>query len=161
MTYKVHLDGYDQTNMITGKGPSNRHEIFYFGESTWARCGSTTSSIASSNSLAAGWAQDSADVPFLINLRLDPFERTGWPEIVTNGRRNTSTGSSTNSGVSCSSRSKSRSWPDRDRIPADAEGRELQPRCRESEDRGSPGRDGKIAKLARPRHSGCVVVRIH
>ena len=33
-TYKVHLDGYDQTDMITGKGPSNRHEIFYFGEST-------------------------------------------------------------------------------------------------------------------------------
>ena len=33
-TYKVHLDGYDQTNMITGKGPSNRREIFYFGEST-------------------------------------------------------------------------------------------------------------------------------
>jgi hypothetical protein len=33
-TYKVHLDGYDQTPMITGKGPSNRHEIFYFGESS-------------------------------------------------------------------------------------------------------------------------------
>src|SRR5437762_8409517 len=28
-TYKVHLDGYDQTAMITGKGPSVRHEIFY------------------------------------------------------------------------------------------------------------------------------------
>jgi arylsulfatase len=28
--YKVHLDGYDQTNLLTGKGPSNRHEIFYF-----------------------------------------------------------------------------------------------------------------------------------
>ena len=33
-TYKVHLDGYNQTDMITGKGPSNRNEIFYFGEST-------------------------------------------------------------------------------------------------------------------------------
>jgi arylsulfatase A-like enzyme len=33
-TYKVHLDGYDQTNLITGKGPSNRHEIFYFAEGT-------------------------------------------------------------------------------------------------------------------------------
>jgi arylsulfatase A-like enzyme len=32
-TYKNHLDGYDQTAMLTGKGPSNRHEIFYFGES--------------------------------------------------------------------------------------------------------------------------------
>ena len=32
--YKVHLDGYDQTDLITGKGPSKRHEIFYFTEST-------------------------------------------------------------------------------------------------------------------------------
>src|SRR5438876_8593663 len=31
-TYKVHLDGYDQTAMITGKGPSARHEIYYFTE---------------------------------------------------------------------------------------------------------------------------------
>jgi len=31
-TYKVHLDGYDQTDLITGKGPSKRHEIYYFAE---------------------------------------------------------------------------------------------------------------------------------
>jgi len=55
-TYKVHLDGYDQTNMITGKGPSNRHEIFYFERASWARCVSTTTSIASSTSPGAGWA---------------------------------------------------------------------------------------------------------
>src|SRR4029078_844556 len=33
-TYKVHLDGYDQTDMLTGKGPSKRQEIFYFAETT-------------------------------------------------------------------------------------------------------------------------------
>ncbi len=33
-TYKVHLDGYDQTALITGKGPSARHEILYFTEGT-------------------------------------------------------------------------------------------------------------------------------
>src|SRR5499433_3932307 len=33
-SYKVHLDGYDQTDLITGKGPSKRHEIFYFTEGT-------------------------------------------------------------------------------------------------------------------------------
>src|SRR6202008_1412540 len=27
-TYKVHLDGYDQTDVITGKGPSKRHEVY-------------------------------------------------------------------------------------------------------------------------------------
>nr|WP_143492165.1 hypothetical protein [Pseudomonas sp. B28(2017)] len=32
-TLKVQLDGHDQTPVITGKSPSNRHEIFYFGES--------------------------------------------------------------------------------------------------------------------------------
>jgi hypothetical protein len=33
-TYKVHLDGYNQTDMITG--PSQRHEIFYLTETTLA-----------------------------------------------------------------------------------------------------------------------------
>ena len=32
--YEVHLDGYDQTALITGKGPSARHEILYFTEGT-------------------------------------------------------------------------------------------------------------------------------
>src|SRR5207247_715884 len=32
-TYKKHLDGYNQMDAITGKGPSARHEIFYLGES--------------------------------------------------------------------------------------------------------------------------------
>jgi arylsulfatase A-like enzyme len=26
-TYKVHLDGYDQTDVITGKGPTKRQEL--------------------------------------------------------------------------------------------------------------------------------------
>ena len=30
-TYKNHLDGYNQMDLLTGKGPSKRHEIFYFG----------------------------------------------------------------------------------------------------------------------------------
>jgi len=28
--YKNHLDGYDQIDLLTGKGPSKRHELFYF-----------------------------------------------------------------------------------------------------------------------------------
>ena len=31
-TFKVHLDGYDQTPMLTGAGPSNRHEVWYFAQ---------------------------------------------------------------------------------------------------------------------------------
>lgn len=33
-TYKVHFDGYNQMDMLTGKGPSKRHEIFYLTETT-------------------------------------------------------------------------------------------------------------------------------
>ena len=36
-TYKVHLDGYNQMDLITGKGPSKRNEIFYFAESDAGR----------------------------------------------------------------------------------------------------------------------------
>src|SRR6201988_3590871 len=33
-TYRVHLDGYNQMDLITGKGSSARHEVFYFTEGT-------------------------------------------------------------------------------------------------------------------------------
>ena len=32
--YKVHLDGHNQLDLLTGKGPSRRHELFYFAEGT-------------------------------------------------------------------------------------------------------------------------------
>ncbi|MCY1082169.1 arylsulfatase [Archangium lansingense] len=31
-TFKVHLDGYDQTQLLAGQGPSQRQEFFYFGD---------------------------------------------------------------------------------------------------------------------------------
>ena len=79
-TYKNHLDGYNQMDLITGKGPSARHEIFYFGKAPSVQCASTISSIASSSSPVAGSAARSMSTCRLINLRLDPFERLTWPE---------------------------------------------------------------------------------
>jgi arylsulfatase A-like enzyme len=80
-TYKVHLDGYNQMDMITGTGPSHRQEIFYFGETTLGavRFGDFKYRFIDQ---PEGWfgAKLNADVPFLTNLRLDPFERTGWTE---------------------------------------------------------------------------------
>jgi len=80
-TYKVHLDGYNQMDMITGKGPSNRQEIWYFGESELGavRIGDYKYRFIDQ---PGGWLGDKTkpDVPYLINLRLDPFERTGWPD---------------------------------------------------------------------------------
>jgi arylsulfatase A-like enzyme len=80
-TYKVYLDGYNQMDMITGKGPSTRHEIFYFGESTLGAVRIDDFKYRFIDQ-PNGWLGEKthADVPFLTNLRLDPFERTGWPE---------------------------------------------------------------------------------
>ncbi|QAY88537.1 arylsulfatase [Pseudomonas sp. ACM7] len=80
-TYKVHLDGYDQTPMISGKGPSNRHEIFYFGESALGAVRIDDYKYRFIEQ-PGGWmgAKLAVDVPILTNLRLDPFERMGWPE---------------------------------------------------------------------------------
>jgi arylsulfatase A-like enzyme len=80
-TYKVHLDGYDQTPMITGKGPSNRHEVFYFGESALGAVRIDDYKYRFIDQ-PGGWlgAKVPVDVPMLTNLRLDPFERMGWPE---------------------------------------------------------------------------------
>jgi len=77
-TYKVYLDGYDQTDLITGKGPSKRREIFYFTETTLSavRIGDYKYRFTDQPS---GWlgATVKVDWPILVNLRLDPFERTG------------------------------------------------------------------------------------
>ncbi|MFJ4248145.1 arylsulfatase [Pseudomonas sp. NPDC089741] len=83
-TYKVHLDGYDQTPMITGNGPSNRHEIFYFGESTLGAIRIDDFKYRFINQ-PGGWlgAKEQPDMPVLTNLRLDPFERMGWSENLT------------------------------------------------------------------------------
>ena len=79
-TYKNHLDGYDQTAAITGKGPSARHEIFYLGESTVGAVRIDDYQYRFIDQ-PHGWLGEKThvDVPYITNLRLDPFERTGWP----------------------------------------------------------------------------------
>jgi arylsulfatase A-like enzyme len=76
-TYKNHLDGYDQRNLLSGKGPSNRHEIFYFG-------GAELGAVRINNfkyqfyDQPDGWPGPKVplDMPLLYNIRQDPFERT-------------------------------------------------------------------------------------
>ncbi|WP_432761606.1 arylsulfatase [Rhizobium calliandrae] len=79
-TYRNHLDGYDQTAAITGKGPSTRHEIFYLGESTVGAVRIDDYKFRFIDQ-PQGWLGEKThpDVPYITNLRLDPFERTGWP----------------------------------------------------------------------------------
>jgi arylsulfatase A-like enzyme len=80
-TYKNHLDGYDQMDAITGKGPSNRHEIFYLGESTVGAVRIDDYKYRFIDQ-PQGWlgVKNHLDVPTITNLRLDPFERAGWPQ---------------------------------------------------------------------------------
>jgi arylsulfatase len=79
-TYKVHLDGYNQMDMITGKGPSNRHEVFYFTESNLAAVRIDDFKYRFIEQ-PDGWigSKVHTDAPALVNLRLDPFEKTIWP----------------------------------------------------------------------------------
>jgi len=75
--YKVHLDGYSQMDMLTKDGKSARNEIWYFAESTLgaARIGNYKYTFLTQPD---GWfgPKQRADWPGLVNLRLDPFERT-------------------------------------------------------------------------------------
>jgi arylsulfatase len=77
-TYKVHLDGYDQTDLITGKGPSKRHEIWYFTEGTLSAARIDDFKYRFTDQ-PGGWlgATLKVDWPILTNLRLDPYERLG------------------------------------------------------------------------------------
>ena len=76
-TYKNHLDGYNQTALIEGKGPSARKEIFYFG-------GANLGAVQVDNfkyqfyTQPDGWPgpKVTIDMPLIYNIRQDPFERT-------------------------------------------------------------------------------------
>jgi arylsulfatase A-like enzyme len=77
-TYKVYLDGYDQTDLFTGKGKSKRNEIFYFAESTLGAVRISDYKYRFIDQ-PQGWLGGTVkmDWPILTNLRLDPLERTG------------------------------------------------------------------------------------
>jgi arylsulfatase A-like enzyme len=77
-TYKVHLDGYNQLDFLTGKGPSKRHEVVYFAEGSLGALRVDDYKyrfIDQPNGWLGGTVKP--DWPILTNIRLDPFERTG------------------------------------------------------------------------------------
>ncbi len=82
--YKVHLDGYNQMDLITGRGPSARREVYYFTEGTLSavRVGDYKYRFTDQ---PTGWLGGTVKVdwPILTNLRLDPFERTNLPNGAT------------------------------------------------------------------------------
>jgi arylsulfatase len=79
-TFKVHLDGYNITDSLAGRGPDPRHEFFYFNDD-----GSLVGlrynqwKIVFAEQRAHGfdvWQEPFVPlrVPRIFNLRADPFE---------------------------------------------------------------------------------------
>ena len=75
--YKNHLDGYNQVDLLQDKGPSARQEYFYFaGPHLGAiRIGDFKFQFFRQ---PEGWTgqKTTTDMPGIINIRQDPFERT-------------------------------------------------------------------------------------
>jgi len=73
---RIHLDGYDQTDLITGKGPSKRKEFYYFTETKLhgVRYGDFKFLFVKQDKWFNG-VQQSMVTPLVTNLKLDPFER--------------------------------------------------------------------------------------
>ncbi|MDH3657726.1 MAG: arylsulfatase [Nitrosopumilus sp.] len=80
-TYNVHLDGYNQLDMLTGQGPSNRDVVYYFAEANLGavRVGDYKYRFIDQPN---GWFGETVSIgwPVVTNLRLDPFERAGLPD---------------------------------------------------------------------------------
>lgn len=83
-TYKNHLDGYNQLDLLLGKGPSNRHEQWYFAG---PKLGAVRIDDMKFQFIQQpqGWPgpKVTTDMPGLVNLRQDPFE-----PLPDDGRRN-------------------------------------------------------------------------
>ncbi len=72
--------------MLMGKSPSKRHEIFYFTEGTLSAVRIDDYKYRFTDQ-PNGWlgATVKVDWPILVNLRLDPYERTGMYNGKDNG----------------------------------------------------------------------------
>ena len=81
-TYKVHLDGYDQTALFTGKGPSARKHYFYYDEVnlTAVRYGPWKVTIAAK--MDGKWDNPLVHLgrPMITNILMDPYERQ-WGDV--------------------------------------------------------------------------------
>jgi arylsulfatase A-like enzyme len=80
-SFKVHLDGYDQRDLLTGKGPGKRREFFYWtDDGNLAGLRYDQYKAVFMEQQAHGleiWMQPLVPLraPKLFNLRSDPFER--------------------------------------------------------------------------------------
>jgi len=73
---RIHLDGYDQTDLITATGPTKRKEFYYFTETKLhgIRYGDFKFLFVKQDKWFNGVQQNMIS-PLVTNLKLDPFER--------------------------------------------------------------------------------------
>lgn len=76
MTYKVHLDGFDQSDLLLKQGKSKRMEYYYFTETVLhgMRYGDWKFLFKTQDKWFNG-EQVNLTTPLITNLKLDPFER--------------------------------------------------------------------------------------
>ena len=75
--FKVHLDGYDQRDLLAGKEPGQRQEIFYFDDSgnlNAVRVRDWKATFALPGDWLYGGPPLPQAFPKIANLRMDPFE---------------------------------------------------------------------------------------
>jgi arylsulfatase len=76
-TFKAHLDGYDQTDSLAGKGPGKRNEIFYFdagGNLNALRYKDWKIHFTIMEGSINEAYRKSPSWPLIVNLRMDPYE---------------------------------------------------------------------------------------
>lgn len=74
--YKVHIDGYNQLGMLTGKEKSKRAEFFYYGENSLNAIRVNQWKVHTS--VKNEWLKgaEKLDGGLVVNIKLDPFERS-------------------------------------------------------------------------------------
>ncbi len=128
-TFKVHLDGYNITDALAGKGTNPRHEFFYFNDD-----GSLVAlrydnwKVVFQEQRSEGfdvWQEPFVPLrlPKIFNLRSDPFERAArrryrLPQMANRPRVPARAGAAIHRAVP----------RDVQGVPAEPEGRQLQPR---------------------------------
>ncbi len=76
-TFRVHIDGYDQTDLLSGEGESARQEIFYFddrGSLNAVRIMDWKVHFAVGDAWFGGTIAMPQNFPLVTNLRMDPYE---------------------------------------------------------------------------------------
>jgi arylsulfatase len=82
-TYKLHLDGFDQTALFTGKrNESARNFVFYYDETVLTAIRYKQFKVTFSAKMDGHWDDplDNLGRPVITNLLMDPFERQ-WGDV--------------------------------------------------------------------------------